>query len=576
MLKNVATTLIVYVWDSTTGLPKTGDAANLTAYRTLDFGSVTVLADTSAAEIDSTNAKGFYKFDLADSETNGNYNLYTCKSSTANMVCMAVPAFVHTLPTTGILAPTTAGRLLTVDASGAGAADVTKLLGTAWLTPGTAGTPDVNAKLIGATAQTGADVGGIVSSGTHGNAALKTLIDAAGYSNLLVRTTIASISAQSLWTLTAGSADDDAYRDCLIVIRDQSTAVQVAVVFCSSYTGSLKRVGCTSPQFTLATGDIVEIYADKAIKPSSNASVCSVSVSSNRVVAVLDSQSQSVIGAGTGLVIGSGIIGPTGNDTTHLHLDGLTFGDDELNDYLIRVYDDSESEYHSLWIEDWDLSDALATLDSALPFTPEDSTDTYTVLAIRRGARADLHTIRGQSITCSGGVTIPAATLASTTNITGGTITNLTNAPTNGDLTAAMKASVNAEADTALSDAGVTLARMGALTDWIDGGRLDLLLDAVVADNPNKPTRGVQFDNLTFIMVDATDFNTPETGITVTATISKDGGAFSACSNSVSEISAGAYKITLTGTEMTADNVLLKLTGTGCATRFIQFRTQPT
>jgi hypothetical protein len=36
---------------------------------------------------------------------------------------------------------------------------VTQLLGTAWLTPGTAGTPDVNAKLLGGTAQTGRDVG---------------------------------------------------------------------------------------------------------------------------------------------------------------------------------------------------------------------------------------------------------------------------------------------------------------------------------------------------------------------------------------------------------------------------------
>ena len=35
---------------------------------------------------------------------------------------------------------------------------VTQLLGTAWLTPGVAGTPDVNAKQIGGTAQTGGDV----------------------------------------------------------------------------------------------------------------------------------------------------------------------------------------------------------------------------------------------------------------------------------------------------------------------------------------------------------------------------------------------------------------------------------
>jgi hypothetical protein len=52
----------------------------------------------------------------------------------------------------------------------------------------------------------------------------------------------------------------------------------------------------------------------------------------------------------------------------------------------------------------------------------------------------------GQTITAGAGVTMPA-TVASTTNITGGTITtvtNLTNAPTAGDLTSTMKASVTA------------------------------------------------------------------------------------------------------------------------------------
>ena len=43
-------------------------------------------------------------------------------------------------------------------------------------------------------------------------------------------------------------------------------------------------------------------------------------------------------------------------------------------------------------------------------------------------------------------------------------------------------AQVNTECDTALTDAGVTTARMAALADWIDGGRLDLLLDAILDD----------------------------------------------------------------------------------------------
>jgi hypothetical protein len=46
--------------------------------------------------------------------------------------------------------------------------DVTQLLGTAWLAPGTAGTPDVNAKLHGGTSQTGRDIGAsvLLSAGT--------------------------------------------------------------------------------------------------------------------------------------------------------------------------------------------------------------------------------------------------------------------------------------------------------------------------------------------------------------------------------------------------------------------------
>jgi len=64
-----------------------------------------------------------------------------------------------------------------------------------------------------------------------------------------------------------------------------------------------------------------------------------------------------------------------------------------------------------------------------------DSASGVTVAGSREGARLDV-------------ATIPSATLASTTNITGGiitTVTNLTNAPTSGDLTVAMKSSVNAE-----------------------------------------------------------------------------------------------------------------------------------
>lgn len=152
MFKNVASQkLIVFAFDSTTNLPKTGDAANLTAYVSKDYGTVTVLGDTSATEMDATNAKGYYLFDLTQAETNGDTLLFSGKSSTANIVLRGAPDTVFTFPTTGFLAPATSGRTLVVDASGLADANAVKV--------GPSGS---------GTAQTARDIGAsvLLSSGT--------------------------------------------------------------------------------------------------------------------------------------------------------------------------------------------------------------------------------------------------------------------------------------------------------------------------------------------------------------------------------------------------------------------------
>ena len=80
---------------------------------------------------------------------------------------------------------------------------------------------------------------------------------------LMQNTTIASLASQTSFTLTAGSADDDAYNDAVIVITDQSTGVQKAHGTISDYTGSSKTVtlGADPGIFTMATGDTVDIIA---------------------------------------------------------------------------------------------------------------------------------------------------------------------------------------------------------------------------------------------------------------------------------------------------------------------------
>lgn len=119
MLKNTASQkLTIFAFDYSTNAPKTGDAANLTAYVSIDDGAVTALTDTSATEMDSTNAKGLYTFDLTQGETNGNKLVFSAKSSTSNV--SIVPQIVYTRPPNF--------PLLSVDSNGR--VDVIKVAGT--------------------------------------------------------------------------------------------------------------------------------------------------------------------------------------------------------------------------------------------------------------------------------------------------------------------------------------------------------------------------------------------------------------------------------------------------------------
>ena len=82
-------------------------------------------------------------------------------------------------------------------------------------------------------------------------------------STLMQSTTIATLTSQTVFTLTAGSADNNAYKDALIVITDSATATQKARGEISAYTGGTLTVTLyEAPAFTIAAGDTVEIFAE--------------------------------------------------------------------------------------------------------------------------------------------------------------------------------------------------------------------------------------------------------------------------------------------------------------------------
>lgn len=62
---------------------------------------------------------------------------------------------------------------------------------------------------------------------------------------------------------------------------------------------------------------------------------------------------------------------------------------------------------------------------------------------------------------------------------------------------------------------------------------------------------------IVFLMVDEADDETAEPGLSPSVSISKNGGAFAAVTNAISQIGNGWYKVTLTATETNTDGPLI-------------------
>lgn len=150
--------------------------------------------------------------------------------------------------------------------------------------------------------------------------------------------------------------------------------------------------------------------------------------------------------------------------------------------------------------------------------------------------------------------TFPAS-VASPTNITAGvitTVTNLTNAPTAGDFTATMKASIGT-AVAASAVASVTAA-------------------VGITSSVKKNQALTKFQ---FLMTDSAT-NAPKTGLTVSVTRSIDGGVYAAGTlANVTEISSGMYTVDFGAGDLNGTVVVLQATAVGANSTFERVITQP-
>jgi len=95
MKKNVANQKWrVFAFDTTDNTPKTGDAAQITAKISLDYGAAGAITDTNPTETED----GYYLFDLTQSETNADDLAIYPESSTLDIQVVGVPGNHVTTP----------------------------------------------------------------------------------------------------------------------------------------------------------------------------------------------------------------------------------------------------------------------------------------------------------------------------------------------------------------------------------------------------------------------------------------------------------------------------------------------
>lgn len=90
-----------------------------------------------------------------------------------------------------------------------------------------------------------------------------------GYPQAILNTTIATLSTQTSFTLTAGPAEDDALNGRQVIIHDVASGVQVGHAVISDYTGSTKTVTlAAATTFTIAATDNISVLGLAPLQPT--------------------------------------------------------------------------------------------------------------------------------------------------------------------------------------------------------------------------------------------------------------------------------------------------------------------
>lgn len=367
---------------------------------------------------------------------------------------------------------------------------------------------------------------------------------------LMIDTTIATLATQTSFTLTAGSADDDAYNNCTIVVEDVSTSTQKAVGMVLDYTGSTKTVTLKEAlAFTIATTDKVYILAENALK----------STVANRQLDVTATGAAGIDWANIE------------NPTTAVDLSGT---DIQLCDTVTTNTDmrgtDSAATAASLATAQADLdiitgADGVNLLSATQASIDAIETDTNSL--------NDTKIPQTLNLTASGNIGIDWANVENPTTALDlsatdiqlcDTITTYTgNTVQTGDSFARLGAPAGASVSADV--AAVKAETASILTDT--GTTLPALIDDLAVK------KNATFSNFEFLMVLTSDHATPATGLTVTGQRSIDGAAFASVDGTIAEVSNGIYQFDALAADTNGDVITWRFSAATADDTFVTFKT---
>lgn len=245
--KNVASQkLAVYAWDSINDSGKTADAANITAQISLDGAATAATNDANPTELDATDAPGIYIFDLTQAETNADMIVLSAVSATADI--LIEPIIIYTADLNDLSAAE-------VNAEVDSAIETYHLDHLLAATYDPASKPGASDALLNELVE---NDGGVPRYTAN---SLEQAPTGGSNPNVLVDTTIGTVNSQTEFTLSAGSDQNDAYNDQIIVLYDADNSDYPSVRTVSDYVGSTKTLTIDSAaEFTIVSGDAVKVF----------------------------------------------------------------------------------------------------------------------------------------------------------------------------------------------------------------------------------------------------------------------------------------------------------------------------